>query len=183
MSGGRAWTTIAAAGSQTCGVTTASVAYCWGENSAGQIGDGASGGASNRSAPVLVAGGHLWATVAVGDQHACGVTTSGVVRCWGANSAGQSGDGREPTAVVNAPVPVVGGASWSSISAGTSHTCAIDTDARLFCWGSNTSGQIGDGTVTDRVTPADVSTGMSWAKVAAAYLHTCAVTSTGEAYS
>ena len=80
-----------------------------------------------------------------------------------------------PTAVVGLPAPAVG------ISAGAKHTCAVLDTGALYCWGSNTTQQLGDGTVTSRPQPTQVyglSSGI--AAVAAGSWHTCAMTTTSD---
>ena len=74
----------------TCGLTAAGVAYCWGYNGFGQLGDGTT---TNRSSPVLVVGGVSLAAVSAGWRHTCGVTAAGAAYCWGDNTSGQLGDG------------------------------------------------------------------------------------------
>ena len=86
----------------TCGLTTAGVAYCWGFNSIGQLGDGTT---TDRASPVLVGGGLSFAAVSTGSGHNCGLTTVGAVYCWGGNLHGQLGDGT--TTDRSSPVPVV----------------------------------------------------------------------------
>ncbi len=75
---------------QDCAVTTGGAAYCWGQNAAGELGDG-TGMAS--ATPVAVAGGLTWTSVSTGYFHTCGVTEGGVAYCWGDNGAGQLGTG------------------------------------------------------------------------------------------
>src|SRR6266566_750235 len=74
----------------TCGVTAAGAVYCWGNNFFGQLGDGTT---TDRSSPVLVAGGVSFAAVSAGWRHTCGVTAAGAAYCWGDNTSGQLGDG------------------------------------------------------------------------------------------
>jgi alpha-tubulin suppressor-like RCC1 family protein len=94
-----------------------------------------------------------------GSPHLCALR-QGEVFCWGLNSSGQIGDGS--TADRLAPVKVSDGAMGNSgveaISAGGNHTCALK-DGEVFCWGSNGSGRLGDGTTTSRSTPVKVSDG------------------------
>jgi alpha-tubulin suppressor-like RCC1 family protein len=64
------------------------------------------------------------------------------------------GDGS--TAPHSSPVPVAGGHEFVQISAGRAHTCALTPDRIMYCWGRNLFGELGDGTTTDRLTPAKV---------------------------
>ncbi len=80
---------------------------------------------------------------------------TGAVRCWGANSLGQLGDGF--TEDRSRPLPVSGGRIYDRVSARVSHTCAVATDGVGYCWGSNLAGQLGDGTSIDHSTPTPVS--------------------------
>ena len=81
---------ISAGWSHSCGVTTDNRAYCWGSDSAGQLGDGMT---TNRGRPTLVAGGLRFLEVYAGGVHSCGITTANRAYCWGGNAAGQLGDG------------------------------------------------------------------------------------------
>jgi alpha-tubulin suppressor-like RCC1 family protein len=74
----------------TCGVTTANVAYCWGRNFSGLLGDGTT---ANHPTPVAVAGGLRFRQVSAGSVHTCGVATGNRAFCWGNNLLGQLGDG------------------------------------------------------------------------------------------
>jgi alpha-tubulin suppressor-like RCC1 family protein len=136
----------------TCGVTTDNVAYCWGLNSFGQLGDGTN---SNRVRPVLVARGLAFRQVKPGSTHTCGVTTSDVAYCWGSNGFGELGDGT--TIIRLRPVRVVGGLAFRLVSATGHHTCGVTTRSRAFCWGGNEFGQLGDGTTSNRLTPGAVA--------------------------
>ncbi len=148
---------IAAAESHTCALTPGGDAYCWGNNSLGQLGDGTT---TDRSMPVAVVGGHAFTSLTTGSRHTCGVTTGGEAYCWGHNDSGQLG---VPTGTAcggrscsTAPVLVSGGLTFASISGGTEHTCGLTGD-KAYCWGSNVMGQLGDGTTTDRTTPVPLT--------------------------
>ena len=91
-----------------------------------------------------VAGGLSFAAVSVGGTHACGVTTSGAVYCWGDNGYGQLGDGTSTQRT--SPVRVAAALTFRAVSGGSSHTCGLTTTRLAFCWGDNFRGALGDGT-------------------------------------
>ncbi len=123
------------------------------------------------------------AKVATGNGHTCAVTTSGGVKCWGLNFFGQLGDNTNTDHRL--PVDVIAGASLpplagvTAITTGLNHTCVIISGGAK-CWGDNAKGQLGDGTKTPRLTPANVSgLGSGVVSIAAGALHTCALLSGG----
>jgi alpha-tubulin suppressor-like RCC1 family protein len=87
-------------------VTPGGAAYCWGYNYYGELGDGSALGDAGHLTPVAVTGGLVLTSVSAGQPHSCGVTTAARAYCWGADNAGQLGDGSSTT--TSTPVAVVG---------------------------------------------------------------------------
>jgi alpha-tubulin suppressor-like RCC1 family protein len=100
VTGGRSWIMLAAGGAHTCGIASDSLAYCWGADSMGQLGDSSF---TDRPAPVPVYGGIHFVWISAGGAHTCGLSTSGAVYCWGDNGDGQVGD----RTTTHRPVPVL----------------------------------------------------------------------------
>ena len=157
-----------------CAVMTTGAVKCWGDNGNGQLGDDLN---ARSATPVDVLGlASGVAQVAVQDNSACALMTTGEVRCWGLNNTGQLGDGTDTDS--GTPVQVLGlDERATQISMGFGYACAITADANLECWGSNGSGQLGDGTNSDSATAVDVSSlDGRVAQVSAGAATTCAVT-------
>jgi alpha-tubulin suppressor-like RCC1 family protein len=119
------------------------------------------------------------AALAVGESHACVIVTTGGVKCWGLNSAGQLGVGTRFNRY--SAVDLSGLTSGVvALASGSAHTCAVTAAGGVKCWGENDMGQLGDGTLADRTAPVDVSGLASGvAAVAAGREHTCALTAAG----
>ncbi|HTP51456.1 MAG TPA: hypothetical protein VMK42_12215 [Anaeromyxobacteraceae bacterium] len=171
----------------TCALTADGSVKCWGANDAGQLGNGT---ASDSLAPVDVTLPGRATILAAGYEHTCAVV-GGVVYCWGDNTFGEIGDGTTTTRL--SPVPVTGLPPTVALGAGggilahTSfgHTCAVDGQGAVKCWGANGSGQLGDGSTTVRTSPVPVTilpSGTSVGQVACGERHTCVVAAGGAVY-
>jgi alpha-tubulin suppressor-like RCC1 family protein len=177
VAGGHLFTHVSEAGPGngfTCAINTSGVVYCWGNNVAGQLGNGTT---TESHVPVKVSALRVPAMeIAAGsDLNACVRLSDGSAQCWGANQFGQLGDGT--TTYRHLPVQVTGLTSGiTAITTGTGHTCAIRSGGALICWGNNRWGEIGDGTTTNRLVPTPVSGLVSGVQqVSAGGAHTCAL--------
>lgn len=99
-------------------------------------------------------------TISVGIDHNCAIDFDDRAFCWGANYAGQLGDGTVTSSPT--PTPVYGALRFAAITAGGAFTCGLSTDGKAWCWGSNVSGQLGDGTTQSRVVPTPVYTSLTF---------------------
>ena len=191
--GGQSLTPVAVAGNHvfrdvsaglfhTCGVTTANKAYCWGSGFYGQLGDSVDpSGFEAAASPVLVAGGHVFRQVDAGGYHTCGLTPTNQAFCWGNGRDGQLGNGKAYLSFW--PRAVAGGLSFSRVTAGLRHSCGETTENRVYCWGNNfPNGEIGDGTIIDRLRPVAVAGGHLFLQVSAGHEYTCGKKASGVVY-
>ena len=171
---------LSAGTKHTCASRTDGRVFCWGNNDAGQLGDGTSGGFSNT--PVLVGGltGGAFISLATGGAHTCAIRVDGTILygtvfCWGDNSGGQLGNPNVAPAGINRPALVPFLTDAVSVTAGPGHTCATQVTGRVACWGANSQGQVGNGTLVNQPRPFAVSTGLSnVVAVGGGFRHTCA---------
>lgn len=172
---------VTAGSYHTCAETTDGKAYCWGNNYWGQLGIGGTSGAS-RLTPVAVAGGRTFRRVEAGSQHTCGVTTGSEAYCWGDNQYGQLGDPPSTGFTRRSPVRVAGGLAYKAIDPGADHTCALTSSSRVYCWGSNSDGQLGDGTTAYHLSPAGIAGNRLYKQVSTGSSHSCALGLDNKAY-
>ncbi len=126
-----------------CAATAAGDTYCWGADDDEQLGNGADPASSS---PAAVSGGRSLLELAAGTSHSCGLTGAGAAYCWGSNVSGNLGDGTgDAPAARDEPYAVDGNHVFVIVAAGGQHSCAVDDDGKLYCWGSNASGELGTG--------------------------------------
>lgn len=183
--GGPRLSAIDAGDTHTCVVSRAGRAFCWGSANQGRLGDGRTTGTT--AVPVKVSIEHLptdlrWSDITTGDSHTCALDDEGHPYCWGRSDEGQLGarttsDAAVPERVKDGDLdgqPLVG------IDAGALHTCAVDADGRVYCWGEGKFGRLGMGDGRNRAVPRLVpGTGPDAKRVvdvSAGLNHTCAVT-------
>jgi alpha-tubulin suppressor-like RCC1 family protein len=168
---------MAAGGRHSCLIVEAGRPLCWGNNDAGQLGDGTFDG---RATPASIDGEFSFTQLAAGSWHSCGLTSSGEAFCWGKNEAGQLGDAT--TAARAAPVRVNSSTTFRLLRAGASHTCGLSRAGAVLCWGANNFGQLGDGSRSAHASPVAVSLPAPAVALATGSNHTCALTGDGVAY-
>jgi alpha-tubulin suppressor-like RCC1 family protein len=151
--GGVPYSSIYTEYDHTCALDASGLAYCWGRNNAGQLGDGTT---TTQYTPVaVVMPVASFTTLALGSASTCGLDGStGQAYCWGAGGNGQLGDGNNTDSL--SPVAVSQSAPYVSVRAEGSGFCALDTVGQTWCWGRNNYGQLGNNTLTDSGTPVAV---------------------------
>jgi alpha-tubulin suppressor-like RCC1 family protein len=185
VAGSATFATVSAGENHSCGLTSSGNGYCWGSNAGGQLGDGTT--APDRNAPTPIAGGHLFAKISAGSTHTCALDLTGAAYCWGTGMLGAG-----PAATSTTPQAVSGGLTFSDIAVGRNHSCAVASDGGGYCWGVNASGQIGNGSTTDRMTPTRVGgvivsgndvivINPSFSRITAGRSHSCGVSTTNVA--
>ncbi len=194
---GKTVTAVAAGESFSLALTADGKLFAWGSNGDGQIGDGTGPSAEGKLTPVAVLtdgglGGKTIVAIAAGSSHSLALTSDGELFAWGGSGNGQRGDGtRGGGSPFPGPVNAYGalaGRRIVAIAAARAHSLALTADGQVFAWGDNDSGQLGDGTETDRTSPAQVImtgalAGKTVTAIAAGQVHSFALTSDGKLFA
>ena len=169
------WSMISTKEFHTCGIDNGEL-YCWGEDYAGQIGNG-SGTTSDVEAPQKIGSSNTWTAISAGNSHTCGID-NGELYCWGQDFNGQIGNGSGSTSNIETPQKVGSSNTWSMISTGGGHSCGID-NGELFCWGEDYYSQIGNGSgsTSDVEAPQKIGNSGSWNAITLGSYHTCGINS------
>jgi alpha-tubulin suppressor-like RCC1 family protein len=188
------FTSIAAGGLHTCALTVDGQAWCWGQNDVGQAGLPIS---MNQVCGNPI---HGWRCVPrphpldttirfqaliAGSANTCGFALDGSAYCWGSNGSGQLGAGAPDvcgsTSCSISPVLLPAQPRLRSLSVGSgAHLCGLTSDGTAYCWGSNSYGQLGIGTVGDnRQVPTQISGQTKFKSIAVGGQHTCALDTSG----
>lgn len=165
--------------SHTCYLSGGAL-YCFGRNTAGQLGTGVSG---HRNLPTRVGDAADWISVSVGEESTCGLRAPGQLYCWGNNSYGQLGHGDTDNRL--RPTRVAGRDDWLQVACGGWSCCAVSARAGLHCWGANLEGKPGqddqDG-AADLLVPTAVAGLDDVVQLANGQGHVCALTARGTLY-
>ena len=170
---------VAMGESHTCVLSTGGSVYCWGSNSAGQLGREPSS-VSFSAAPVKINVPDARVTqISVGMNHTCALSATGTAYCWGFNYSGQLGID-STMRYMAVPSAVVGGLKFSSVSAGAYSTCGLTAAGTAYCWGSNSTGQLGAKVGYSSLVPAEVIGGWTFEKISVGEVAlTCGIESSG----
>jgi|HubBroStandDraft_3_1064219.scaffolds.fasta_scaffold00221_9 alpha-tubulin suppressor-like RCC1 family protein len=185
---GKTLTQITAGNDLTCALDSTGLAYCWGDNTRGQLGNN-----STTTSPVPVAvtaTGVLSAVtltqISAGNAFACALGSTGAAYCWGYNASGQLGNSSTTSSSVPVAVTTTGvlsGVTLTQVTPGASFTCALGSAGAAYCWGLDGSGQLGNNSTTSSAAPVAVTaSGLTLTQVSAGNTATCALASTGTAY-
>lgn len=173
------WLSIAVADYHTLGLKSNGTIWVWGNNSFLGLGEGL-GTATNKARPVQLGADSNWVGVTVGSFRSFGLKSDGTLWAWGANPKGQLGDGTKADRIL--PIQIGSDKNWVTIATGAnydSHTIGLKSNGTLWSWGLNSNGQLGDGTNTDRISPAQIGTDNNWVSVAIGLASSIALKSDG----
>jgi len=149
--------------------------WCWGINDRGQLG---LGDLESRSFPVRVGTESDWLTVSAASGHTCGIRSTnnvGGLYCWGDNEQGQLGTGAGEE-MIPTPTLVSNNIQFATVATGESHTCGLQGNGTLWCWGRQAGGAVGLGNLGEPMTsPARVSQVDSFVDLSAGAGHNCVV--------
>lgn len=167
---------LAVGGRHTCARTSADDVRCWGDTDRAQV--LANPSVTPRPTPFVINRGAVLSprSVVAGQDHTCVVTSDRLVRCWGDNRALQLGIQRTSYAVASPGTgTAVGVVDAESLALGVASTCATLLDGTMRCWGRNTGGQLGDGSLPARASPRLVPGLGDVIAVATSDKNTCAI--------
>lgn len=143
--------------------------WAWGKNYFGQFGDNTV--ETFRSSPVQLASDTNWSQLSCGEYSVAAIKKNGTLFAWGANYYGVLGDGT--TDHRSSPVQIGSDTNWKQVSvspeSGNSFALAIKEDGSLWSWGNNIFGQLGDNSVIQKSSPAQVGSDKNWSFVTTGY--------------
>src|SRR3989339_317585 len=169
-----AYTSVSVGSIHTCGIrANDSRVLCWGDNYYGQLGNGTT---TDSIIPILTSDSSAYSSVSAGQYHTCGIRANDSrVLCWGESLSGRLGDGQNGVDVLN-PNITTDSSAYSSISAGSLHTCGIRAnDSRVLCWGESDYGRLGDGSSGDNLNPNVTTDTSPYTSINAGSDHTCGI--------
>lgn len=173
------WADGATTKTTVLGIRVDGTLWAWGDNSYGQLGNNSTvnSSAGTEYSPVQVAAGFSFTQVDIRQGSAIARKNDHTWWGWGRNTFGQLGDGT--TVHRSSPVQITAGTSWFvGAYKGANHTLAYGMDGKLYTWGRNNEGQLGDGTTVSRSSPVKIPS-YSWNAIAAGSSNLAAIRSDG----
>jgi alpha-tubulin suppressor-like RCC1 family protein len=167
------WRGVAAGAHHSCARDDRGKVWCWGLNDRGQLG---TGDRESRAVPTLVPLPARASVVSTDFSHTCALLVDSTLHCWGKNDEGELGQNDELTGdelSVDALLPVAVPGEFRAVETGQGHTCAIELDGALYCWGRNTENELGDVEGLQIRLPTRVGSDKDWLAVEAGQDHTC----------
>jgi alpha-tubulin suppressor-like RCC1 family protein len=169
VSGSLRFLQVSAGDHVTCGLSASEEVFCWGDNSAGQLGIGLK--LASSSTPREVAGGRFYRLVRAGTgSQVCAITRARDAFCWGAGPLGNGSGGSS-----RSPVKVTGTQDWLDLGVANQHACAITITNQAWCWGYNHHGEVGDGTTITRLVPVRAAQGFAFLHIEAGGVTSCGI--------
>jgi alpha-tubulin suppressor-like RCC1 family protein/uncharacterized protein YjdB len=167
-----------------CDIASGGIVWCWGRNGTqGRIGLAQLGSETMSSTPVRLNTNLRFNQISSYGTTTCGIANNGTLHCWGSNSAFAFGANSSVSQSAT-PVAVAApfGLIFKQLSVGSQHACAITIEGRAYCWGPNSSGQLGTGNTTWAQTPVAAATNLTFASISAGTDYTCGLTTAGAAW-
>jgi alpha-tubulin suppressor-like RCC1 family protein len=172
------WTQVAAGSDQGVRRLSYSIAidsegrlFSWGANYAGQLG---SGKYLDLKYPELIESSAVWQKVSAGSAHILAINENGELFSWGNNSFGQLGRGyMADESYIRTPTTVPGLSNIMKVSVGDRHSCALSQTGQVFCWGLNSSGELGNGTNQQSINSVEVLNISTATDISSGNYHTC----------
>lgn len=178
--GDRVYTALVSGPTTTCGIAADKSTWCWGANP----GNGTSDATSE---PTQVIGGHEFTSLTLSASTACGLVGQGKAYCWSATDTGRTGV--DPAPAKGTPTEVAGDRLYTHIQAASndladqpSLVCAIDTASKGWCWGRNSSGQLGNGTGEESTVPTAVTGNHDFKSLTVASSTVCGIDTSNKAW-
>jgi alpha-tubulin suppressor-like RCC1 family protein len=166
----------------SCAVLSTGFAYCWGLNSAGQLGVTAAYQSMPSPYRITVGFSDAFVSIAAGGNHTCAMFSSHTVRCWGSGVTGQLGYGSNTDSFTVPSAPLALGGLSARVTAGTSFSCALviaGAALTVRCWGDNTHGQLGIDSFLSTSVPLSAVSQDDIISLSASYEHACVVSYPG----
>lgn len=171
---------IFSSGTHSYGLDKAGTAYCWGDSSCKETGVEEEDSVYVYRVNTTI----KFSTLASGGGHTCGLDMSGKAYCWGCTEYGALGIGDfgDSTGVYE-PTAVDIEMQFKDISCGNHHTCGLTDGGEIYCWGFNESGQLGDNSKENRLSPVKVNTAVLFNHIVLGSESSYGLTDSGDIYS